>query len=62
MSDPAPPFPCRKAEVLHIIRTRSLWGKGRDGDPIREVVQLWTLEGELLATIDPTAANQGGAR
>ena len=43
-----------KAEVIQVIKTTlTLRGKGTDEDPIRQVVQYWSLTGELLAGLDP---------
>lgn len=38
---------------MKVIRTNlSTNGKGVEGDPIRRVIQYWTLDGELLAEVD----------
>lgn len=39
----------RLIEVIEVITTR---GKGVQGDPVREVRQYWSKEGELLAECD----------
>ena len=45
--------PYDSARVISIIETDlTRRGDGKD-DPIRRVVQYWTLEGELLAERDP---------
>jgi hypothetical protein len=48
------------AEVIQVIRTTlSTRGGGRNvGDPIRIVIQYWTLDGELLAEHDPWLSQQ----
>ncbi len=41
------------AYVMKVIRTDlDLVGQGVEGDPVRRVVQFWTLEGKLLAEVD----------
>lgn len=43
-----------KAEVIQVIRTTlARRGEGVSGDPVRIVTQYWTLDGELLAEVDP---------
>lgn len=42
-----------KAEVIQVIRTTlTRRGDGKD-DPIRSITQYWSLDGELLAEVDP---------
>lgn len=36
------------AKIETIIKTISHKGSGTENDPYREVVQYWTLDGELL--------------
>lgn len=43
------------ARVVPVIETRSLRGNGTEEDKCREVIQYWSLEGELLAESDPCA-------
>ena len=43
-----------------IITNLDRRGNGRD-DPLRRVMQVWTLEGDLLATVDPCAESQHNA-
>ena len=43
----------RSTEVIQVIKTVSFLGKGTDENPNRFIDQYWTLEGELLATVDP---------
>jgi hypothetical protein len=40
--------------VMKIIRTMLLRrGEGVTGDPIRIIIQYWSLDGVLLAEVDP---------
>lgn len=36
-------------KVVPVIQTVTKKGSGTENDPYREVVQYWTLDGELLA-------------
>ncbi len=47
------PRGCDKAEVVQVIRTTALVGRGTSNDPPRPVTQYWDFEGNLLATNDP---------
>ena len=38
------------ARVEQVIVTRALKGAGTENDPCREVIQYWTLDGELIVT------------
>lgn len=49
----------REAEVIKVIHTVALCGEGVEGDPIREVVQYWSLDGELLAEQDGFEGDTG---
>lgn len=40
------------AKVIQVIVTESIEGRGISGDPVRCVLQYWSLEGELLAKCD----------
>ena len=40
------------AKVIQVIQTKSTRGKGTDADPVREVIQYWDFEGNLIATRD----------
>lgn len=41
-------------EVKQVIITTILRrGKGIEGDPIRVITQIWSMEGELIVEIDP---------
>lgn len=51
-----PVFFDRPAVVMEVIRTElKRVGKGVPGDVARVVVQYWTLDGQLLASVDPFA-------
>ena len=41
------------AKVIQVIETRSSRGRGTADDLSRQVVQYWSMEGELLAEKDP---------
>ncbi len=41
------------AKVIQVIETRSSRGRGTENDLSRQVVQYWSMEGELLAEKDP---------
>lgn len=41
------------AKVIQVIDTTKRRGKGIDGDPMRIIQQYWSLEGKLLAEVDP---------
>lgn len=42
------------ARVIQVIETTlDMRGKGVNGDPVRRVTQYWTLDGKLLAEVDP---------
>ena len=43
----ATPRGCDSARVEQVIVTRALKGAGTENDPCREVIQYWTLDGEL---------------
>lgn len=44
------PRGCDNARVEQVIVTRALKGAGTENDPCREVIQYWTLDGELIVT------------
>ncbi len=50
------PRGCDAAKAIQVIVTQALAGAGVDGDPIRNVTQYWSMEGELLAERDPVGA------
>ena len=41
------------AKVISVIVTEAIVGFGTEGDPVRSVLQYWSLQGELLAVNDP---------
>ena len=43
----------KSAIVIQVIETVSLAGDGTDTNPVYEVHQYWTLDGDLLAKNDP---------
>lgn len=45
----------REVDVVQVIRVVAARGRGVAGDPIREVTQYWSDDGELLAEHDPNA-------
>ena len=44
------PRGCDNARVEQVIVTRALKGAGTEDYPCREVIQYWTLDGELIVT------------
>jgi hypothetical protein len=47
--------PIHSIEVIQVIRTEAVRGKGADEDPSRIVTQYWSLDGQLLAEVDVVA-------
>lgn len=45
----------KSARVIQVIETVSLAGDGTDTNPVYEVHQYWTLDGDLLAKNDPSS-------
>lgn len=43
------------AQVIQVIKTESIRGKGTQEDLCRTVVQYWDFDGHLLAENDPCA-------
>ena len=43
----------KSARVIQVIETVTLAGDGTDANPVYEVHQYWTLDGDLLAKNDP---------
>ena len=43
----------RSVYTLNVIVVHSVFGKGVKSDPVREIVQYYTQDGKLLATVDP---------
>lgn len=48
-----------RARVIQVIETRAICGAGIENDPIREVIQYWSFEGELLAEHDTIEEVEG---
>lgn len=48
----------RSAEVIQVIKTTAVTGKGTRDDMCRIITQFWSLDGELLAEKDPVQNNQ----
>ena len=46
------PRGCDSAKVISVIVTRALKGLGTENDPVREVIQYWDFDGNLLAEHD----------
>lgn len=47
--------PVRKVEIIEVIRVDTVCGSGSDedkDDPIRQLIQYWSKDGELLAQWD----------
>lgn len=42
----------RSVETKTVIVVRSKFGAGVESDPVREITQYYSLEGELLSTVD----------
>jgi hypothetical protein len=41
-------------EVIEVVRTEiTSTGDGTEGNPIRRLTEYWSLDGDLLATVDP---------
>lgn len=40
------------AKVIEIIETKSTRGNGTSADPVREIVQYWDFEGNLICEKD----------
>lgn len=41
-----------RAEVINVIRTESIIGRGIPEDPVRLIYQYWDFKGNLLAKSD----------
>ena len=48
------------AKVIQVIETRSARGSGSENQPIRIVIQYWSLEGDLSAENDPIMNEKQG--
>lgn len=63
MDDESFPKPCDKeVMVMQVIRTtNALRGNGTEPNPFRRLTQYWSLDGDLLAEIDPYRTDTSGA-
>jgi hypothetical protein len=43
---------------LELIFTDSLIGNGVENDPMRRELELWSTDGRLLATLDPSGGTK----
>lgn len=46
------PRGCDSARVISVIETKAVRGRGTSDDPVREVTEYWSLDGEKLAERD----------
>lgn len=45
-------------KLVHLIETTlTRRGKGVESDPVRVITQYWTVEGKLVAEVDPFAVD-----
>ncbi len=51
----------KSAKVIQVIEVMSNIGKGTEADPNRVVIELWSLDGNLLAVNDPCVIYPGSA-
>lgn len=42
----------RQVEVVKVIKTNTVIGKGTEEDPVRGVIQYWDMEGHMIAEED----------
>lgn len=47
------------AKIVKLIAASALRGKGTQDDPVRQIEQLWTKKGELVAEFDPEKDKDG---
>lgn len=43
----------KKAKVISVVQVEAKIGTGTKEDPVRNVIQYWDIEGNLLAERDP---------
>lgn len=43
----------KKAKIIPVIQVEAKIGTGTKEDPVRNVIQYWDMEGDLLAEHDP---------
>lgn len=48
---------CTSAKVIQVVEVNVVEGRGLEGDPTRNVVQYWSMEGKKLAVRDEWAEN-----
>ena len=53
MAESARPRGTDSARVIQVIETNAIRGRGTTDDPVRGVLQYWSMEGILLAENDP---------
>lgn len=41
------------AKVIQVVETQAAIGDGTENDPVRLVIEYWSLDGKKLATNDP---------
>ena len=51
-NEPVRPRGVDSARVISVIETKALRGLGAEEDPVRQVIQYWSMEGKLLAERD----------
>ena len=57
--EPRGPRPVRQVELIKVVKTTAVTGNGIDGtDPVREIEQYFTMDGEHLFTRDRWAEGQ----
>lgn len=47
-----------RVEVEQVIHVISAFGKGIEGDPVRMIHEYYTMDGNLIARLDPTMTNK----
>lgn len=51
-NEPVRPRGVDCARVISVIETKAIRGLGVEEDPVRQVIQYWSMEGKLLAEKD----------
>lgn len=46
----------KKAKVISVVQVEAKIGTGTKEDPVRNAIQYWDLEGNLLFILDPYAS------
>ena len=52
----------KSARILKVIAVETVIGSGVETDPNRVITELWSLDGELIAVMDPWKRETGMAR